>query len=117
MPKLSAGAVKIVDAAEARHESGGTFELWPNGVYLARLADVATQDPDKYGQAVWSAEFQDCYSIDTREKMAGRQWLRITLPSDPKKGAHPNYAKSGDQWDKYQAMLQGQVKACFESFG
>lgn len=117
MPKLSAAAAKMTDAAEARHESGGTFEPHPPGRYIAKLTEVTTQDPNKYGAAVWSAEFQDLFSLATEAAVPGRQWMNITLPSDPKKGMPNNYGKTPEAWEKYQAMLLGQLKAFFESFG
>lgn len=117
MPKLSAGAVKMVDGAEARHESGGVFEPHPAGRYLARLADVATQDPDKHGSVVWSAEFQDLIRLETQTPAAGRQWLRLTLPQDPKKGIPSTYTNGPEKWEKYQAMVTGLLKGFFESFG
>lgn len=117
MPKLSAGAVKMVDAAEARHETGGSFEPLTPGRYVARLSEVTVQDPNKHGAAVWNAEFQDLTSLATMAAAPGRQWLRLTLPSDLKKGVPATYTNGPEKWDKYQSMLTGLMKGFFESFG
>lgn len=117
MPKLSAGAVKMVDASEARHESGGTFEPLAPGRYLGKLSDVSTRDPNKHGAVVWSAEFQDLIRLEDSTPVPGRQWLNLTLPSDPKKGVPSTYDNGPDKWDKYQQMLTGLLKGFFESFG
>lgn len=117
MPKLSSAAVKMVDSAEARHESGGSFEPLAPGRYLAKLAEVTTADPNKHGAVVWNAEFQNLISLETEAPAPGRQWLRLTLPSDPKKGIPATYANGPEKWEKYQAMLLGLLKGFFESFG
>lgn len=117
MPKLSAAAAKMVDAAEARHESGGSFEPLAPGRYLAKLAEVTTVDPNKHGAVVWNAEFQELVSLETGAPAPGRQWLRLTLPSDPKKGVPATYTNGPEKWEKYQAMLLGLLKGFFESFG
>ena len=117
MPKLSAAAVKMVDSAEARHESGGSFEPLAPGRYLAKLAEVTTADPNKHGAVVWNAEFQNLISLETEAPAPGRQWLRITLPSDPKKGIPATYTNGPEKWEKYQQMLLGLLKGFFESFG
>jgi len=117
MPKLSAAAVKMVDSAEARHESGGSFEPLAPGRYLAKLSEVTTVDPNKHGAVVWNAEFQNLISLETEAPAPGRQWLRLTLPSDPKKGVPATYTNGPEKWEKYQAMLLGLLKGFFESFG
>lgn len=117
MPKLNAATAKLVDSVEARHETGGSFEPLAPGRYLARLAEVTTANPNRHGAVVWSAEFQDLHSLETLQPAPGRQWLRITLPSDPKQGIPATYANGADKWDKYQAMLLGLLKGFFESFG
>lgn len=118
MPKLSAGAAKIVGAAEARHDSGGDFEPLAPGRYLAKLAEVTVRDnPNKYGMVMWNAEFQELVSLETRDPAPGRQWMNLTLPLDPKKGIPASYTNGPEKWDKYQAMVTGQLKAFFESLG
>lgn len=117
MPKLSATTAKAVNAVEARHESGGSFEPLEPGRYVAKLAEVTTVDPNKYGAIVWNAEFQDLASLTTKDPAPGRQWLRLTLPSDPKAGIPASYTNGPDKWDKYQAMLLGLLHGFFESFG
>lgn len=117
MPKLSAAAAKMVDSTEARHESGGSFEPLAPGRYLAKLADVSTVDPNKHGAVVWNAEFQNLISLETEAPAPGRQWLRLTLPSDPKKGIPATYENGPEKWEKYQAMLLGLLHGFFESFG
>ena len=118
MPKLSTAAAKMVDAAEARHDNGGDFEPLAPGRYLAKLAEVSVRDqPNKYGMAMWSAEFQELVSLETESPVPGRQWLNLTLPADPKKGIPSNYTNGPEKWDKYQALVLGQLKAFFESFG
>lgn len=118
MPKLSTAAAKMVDAAEARHDNGGDFEPHPAGRYLAKLAEVTTRDqPNKYGMIMWNAEFQELFSLETEAPVPGRQWLNLTLPADPKKGIPSAYANGPEKWDRYQAMVTGQLKAFFQSFG
>ena len=117
MPKLSAAAVKMVDSAEARHESGGSFEPLAPGRYLAKLSEVTTVDPNKHGAVVWNAEFKNLISLETEAPAPGRQWLRLTLPSDPNKGVPATYTNGPEKWEKYQAMLLGLLKGFFESFG
>lgn len=120
MPKLSAGASKLVDATEARHEtgSGGDFAPHPAGRYLAKLSDVSARDNlNKHGMVMWNAEFQNLISLETETPVPGRQWLQLTLPADPKKGVPATYVNGPEKWEKYQAMVLGQLHAFFESFG
>lgn len=117
MPKLAGAAAKRVDAAEARHESGGDFEPLAPGQYLAQLRDVSVRDDtNKYGAAVWSAEFHNLHSIETQTKAPGRQWLNLTQPSSVTK-IPSNYVNGPEKWEKYQNMLDGLLKGFFESFG
>lgn len=116
MPKLTSKAAKVVEAAEAVH-GGGSFEPLKPGKYLAQLSEVSVNDQaDKYGAASWTAEFRNLISVDTKQSAPGRQWYRITLPLDPSK-VPSNYEKDADKWEKYQAMVQGRLKAFFEAFG
>lgn len=116
MPKLSSAAAKAVSGAEAVHSSGGDFEPLEPGKYLAKLTEVEVRDrTDKYGAPQWSAEFQELHSLETQEKQPGRQWLNLTVPVGKK--VPDNYTNGPEKWEKYQAMVQGRLKAFFESFG
>jgi len=114
MPKLNAAAAKAVEQTEAVH--GGGFELLKPGKYLGQLTEVSVREnPDKYGAAQWSAEFQNLHSIETREPVSGRQWLNLTMPLGKK--APANYENGAEKWEKYQAMVKGRLAAFFEAFG
>lgn len=117
MPKLSKAAAGRVDKAEARHEQGGSFELLPDGDYLAQLREVSVRDKtNKYGAAVWSAEFHNLVNLESGASASGRQWLNITMPQ-PLDKIPSAYVNGPDKWEKYQAMLDGLLKGFFESFG
>lgn len=117
MPKLSGAASKRVEKAEARHENGGEYEALPVGDYLAQLREVSVRDKtNKYGAAVWSAEFHNLYNLESQDRAPGRQWLNLTQPSAIDK--IPSAYKNGpEKWEKYQTMLDGLLKGFFESFG
>ena len=116
MPKLPSTTAKAVDKTDAIHDSG-TFEPLAPGDYLARLREVSVRDnTDKYGQTMWSVEFDDLHSVETHETAPGRQWMNLTVPLGPKK-VHPSYTGTPEKWATYQNMAMGRLKAFFESFG
>lgn len=115
MPKLDKKTAGTVEKEDAVH--GGDFAPIKPGKYLARLSEVEVQDDlNKYDAAQWSAEFDNLRSLeDLDEPVPGRQWLRLTLPTS--NTPHPAYEKGPTQWEKYQKMLRGRLKAFFEAFG
>lgn len=115
MPKLDKKTAKTVNKAEAVH-GGGNFEPLEPGEYIAKLRDVTVRDnPDKYGQTQWSAEFDSLHSVETKTPAPGRQWMNLTIPHG---GDMPdNYTNGATKWESYQNMTYGRLKAFFESFG
>jgi hypothetical protein len=115
MPKLNAAVAKAVEATEAVHGTG-EFEPHPAGKYLGRLSDVTVRpEPNKFGAAQWSAEFQNLVSLETQQGVAGRQWLSLTVPTGTK--VPSNYENGPDKWQKYQNMVKGRFNAFFQAFG
>jgi hypothetical protein len=121
MPKLASKEVKKVNDAEVP-ESG--FTAWPNGKYIATLAEVETRF-SQAGNEMWNVVFEDCTDLDG-EEMPGKQFTNLVLPGDDKKipedykmspSAEKRKLSREEAWKSRNEFLRGKIKEFFLAFG
>lgn len=121
MPKLDKKMAKAVNESEVPE---GGFTAWPNGKYVASLAEVETRFSEA-GNEMWNVVFEDCTDLDG-EKMPGKQFTNLVLPGDdnkmpedytgPVKGLRKGQTLE-EAWKSRNDFLRGKIKEFFLAFG
>lgn len=117
MAKLNNNLAQVVSTAQ---DVDGGFDLLEPGRYVATLFDVESRYTNA-GDAMWVAVFNEITKISTGERVPGRQWYNLVLPSTEPMPAdyRPRNASTSPEkaWEFKNNMAASRLRQFFNAMG